>query len=143
VYSQQGYAPGFQPNDSGPGLPIAAPLASGQQRNIALMIVFGLLTCGIHTLWWTYKIYEDVARDLGRTDINPLTEVLLSIITCNIYGIYLSYWYPQRILEMQVRRGLPRNDLSIICLLLSLFGLNLVSHALMQSELNRIWASGR
>lgn len=72
----------------------------------------------------------------------PMT-ILLTFVTCGIYGMFLCYKYPKLINEMQAKRGLPVNDISTVTLLLAVFGLNIVSFAMMQNELNKIWESGR
>jgi hypothetical protein len=66
-------------------------------------------------------------------------EILFIFLTCGIYGFYLYYKYPQLMLEMQDRVGKPRNDISMTTLLLSIFGLAIVSIPIMQTELNSIW----
>jgi hypothetical protein len=112
---------------------------AGERRDIAITILLAIVTCGIYGLVWQYRMVKEIAADLGRTDINPGMEILLVILTCGIYGMYLCYKYPKLINEMQARRGLPVNDISVMTLLLAVFGLPIVSHALMQAELNKIW----
>nr|MBA3805270.1 hypothetical protein [Acidobacteriota bacterium] len=61
-----------------------------------------------------------------------------------LYFIYLAYRYPQLILEMQDRVRLPRNDISLVSIILAVCGLSMVSIFMIQTELNKIWeASGR
>jgi hypothetical protein len=86
---------------------------------------------------------SEIATDLGRTDINPVMEIVLIFVTCGIYGIYLAYKYPKLVTEMQAKRGMPINDISTVSLILGIFGLLIVSHALLQSELNKVWDATR
>jgi hypothetical protein len=113
--------------------------AVGQKRDPVMVIVFTLLTCGIYGFWWWYTAGEEIKNSLNRTDINPALDVILGICTCGVYFIYLSYRYPQLILEMEDRVGLPRNDITILTLLLSVFGLQIVSTFMIQTELNKVW----
>jgi hypothetical protein len=85
---------------------------------------------------------------LINNDTNYLTSarrssggvvVLLSIITCGIYGIYWNYTNAKLLYDYQVQNGAQyATDQSIITLILSLFGLGLVSSAIMQDTLNKI-----
>lgn len=155
VYQQPGQPPSIPYQQPGPyhQVPEAQPYPGamqpvppyaygppvGEQRDIAVSIVLAVVTCGIYGLVWHYRMMREIAADLGRTDINPGVEILLIFLTCGIYGMYLCYKYPKLVNEMQARRGLPVNDISVMTLLLAVFGLPIVSHALMQSELNNIW----
>ena len=65
--------------------------------------------------------------------------ILLSIITCGIYGIYWCYKQGEKLNEAKMQRGIMIDtSASVIYLVLSIFGLSIVSYALMQSELNKM-----
>jgi hypothetical protein len=117
---------------------------AGQTRDIALVVILTFVTCGFYGIYWHYKMMSEIAADLGRTDINPILEIVLCFVTCGIYNVYLDYKYPKLITEMQAKRGMPINDISSLCMvmtILTFFGLPLiiVSRVMQQSELNRIW----
>lgn len=131
-------APVWQPGASAGHMGL---MSIGERREPVQVVIFTFLTCGIYSLIWWYNVITEVKNALNRDDINPGTEILLAIVTCGIYGIYLYYKYPQLMLEMQDRAGRPRNDISMTSLLLAIFGLGIVSMAIMQSELNNIWDS--
>ncbi len=111
----------------------------GEKRDPIMVLVFTLITCGIYGIWWWYTIMTEIKNSLGREDINPGMDLVLAIVTCGLYGIYLYYKYPQLMLEMQDRAGLPRNDISVISIVLSVVGLAVVSIFMIQTELNKIW----
>lgn len=131
-------APIWQPGGSAGGGGIGL-MALGEKREPVQVVIFSFLTCGIYLIWWWYTIITEIKNALNRQDINPGMELVLSIVTCGIYGIYLYYKYPQLMLEMQDKAGRPRNDISMTSLLLAIFGLGIVSIAIIQSELNNIW----
>lgn len=63
---------------------------------------------------------------------------MLSIVTC---GIYLWYWMYKRgeILDRaKAERGLPSSNSGILYIILTFFGLGIVSYALIQNELNNL-----
>lgn len=111
-----------------------------QNRSVAMCIVLCLVTCGIYALYWMYCIH----RDVQEVSDHPMeTEggmvIVFTLVTCGIYGIYWCYKMGQLLDEA---RGTPGGSQSIAYLLLSLFGLDIIAFALMQSELNRFTPNG-
>ena len=64
--------------------------------------------------------------------------LLLSIVTCGIYGWYWLYVSGEALDQYSVSRGeMGGGHLGILYLLLGIFGFGIISYALMQSELNK------
>ena len=109
-------------------------------RNIALAIIFSIITFGIYHLYWIYQLVKSwnyISESQGRRPgMSPGLVIVLSIVTFGIFNIY--YWYriSLQIAELDDRNGEPLEDHSIICLLFSLFGLGIVSAAIVQNTLN-------
>lgn len=124
-----------QPNYNQPVGRVVAP------KNLALCIILSLVTCGIYSLYWLYTLTEDVnalSGEPGATSGGMV--ILLSIVTC---GIYLWFWlYKQgsRIDQIKSSRGYPSSNSGILYLILAIFGLSIVSYALMQDEINKLAA---
>ena len=107
-----------------------------QNRNIALCIVFSILTCGIYMIYWFIVLNDEANR--ANEEPNATSGVvafLFNMITCGIYGIYWSYKMGQKLYQIGQKRGLAISDNSIIYLLLSIFGLN---YCLIQNDLNKL-----
>jgi len=118
--------------------------SAGEKRDPIMVLVLTFVTCGIYGIYEIYKVSTEMRDALGRQDINPTLDVVLGLFTCGLYFIYLAYRYPQLLLEMQDRVRLPRNDISLISIILAVCGLSVVSIFMIQTELNKIWdASGR
>ena len=108
-----------------------------------MVIVYGFLTCGIYLYFWIYQTSTDIKNALGgREDINPTMDIVLTLVTCGLYFIYLLYRYPQLLLELQDRTRQPRNDISTISIILGCVGLGIVSLFMIQTELNKVWDAG-
>lgn len=108
-----------------------------EKKNIALCIVFSIITCGIYSWYWLYCLAEDVNIAADRQDGPSGGFVLLfTIITCSIYQWYWLYKSGDLLEQGRASRGKPQGYLSILYLLLGLFGVGLIAFALMQSELN-------
>lgn len=114
-----------------------------QQRNIATCVIFTILTCGLYGLYWLACLANDANRVSGRQcDTSGGLVVLFTLLTCDIYHIYWSYKVGEKMDEARANRGLNPKNSGLIYLLLSLFGLSIITWALVQSELNEL-AEGR
>jgi len=133
-------AQGMQQASGGarPGL-----FAIGEKREPVMVLVLTFVTCGIYGFYEIYKVSSELRDALGRQDINPTLDIVLGIVTCGLYFIYLAYRYPQLILEMQDRVRLPRNDISLVSIILAVCGLSMVSIFMIQTELNKVWDAAR
>jgi hypothetical protein len=132
---QPGGYPGVFPGQAG-GL-----YSVGEKRDPAMVILFSILTCGIYALWWYHTYATEVKNSLNRQDLSPGRDLLLSFVTCGIWGIIAFYYnYPKLFVEMQQRVGLPPNDISGTTILLGILFAP-VSIYMIQTELNRIWSA--
>lgn len=104
-----------------------------KERSIVTCILLTIVTCGIYGLFWFVSLIDDVCTLQGKQREGVKT-LLLSLITCNIYGLYK--WYVIGT-EMDQINGNSSGSTGIIYLLLNLFGLNIVTYALCQSEINK------
>lgn len=109
-----------------------------EYRDIAIAIILSIVTCGIYAIVWMISLTNDANKVSDRpTDTSGGMVVLLTIITCGIYGIYWNYKMGQKIYEAGQRYNKSISDNSVLYLVLSLFGLQIVNYALMQSDLNK------
>lgn len=109
------------------------------------LVVVGLLTvftCGIYALYWQYKTTEEL-KTVSRKDLNPGLELLLSLVTCGIFSIYAHYRNAQIVTEqMKALRG-AHEDKSMVILALDVASLVVgvtwvVAVVILQDELNKL-----
>ncbi len=108
-----------------------------QKRNIAVCIILTIVTCGIYSLYWLYKMAEDV--NAIRQDPNaasPGMVLVLSIITCDIYLLFWLYKAGETIDNTLASQGRQPGSKGILYLLLAIFGLSIVSFGLLQNDIN-------
>ena len=67
-----------------------------------------------------------------------IVAFVLSLITCNIYGLYWAYKQGEKIDKAKTDRGIPSSNSGVIYLILCFVGLGIVAEALMQNELNSL-----
>lgn len=110
-----------------------------KQRNIALCIIFTLITCGIYNLYWIVCLNDEANFASGEDGLNGITVILLSIITCGIFYLFWIYRMGEKLTSAKAKHNLPSDSiLGLLYLLLSLFGLSIVAMALIQHDLNTI-----
>lgn len=108
-----------------------------QSRDIALAIVFSILTCGIYTLYWFVRLTEDVNDLTGDHSTSGGMALLFTLITCGIYGIYWAYKQGEKLDYVKQSRGIPSSNSGILYLILEILKLGIVGYALMQNEINK------
>lgn len=115
----------------------------GEERSLVVLCLLSLVTCGIWAFVSTYQIGDEMGRHRKGESVNAALDILLMVLTCGLWGIYLMYKYPRILKETAQEEGLPESDMIIPCLLLSIFGLYLVSLLILQNEINEHWKAHR
>lgn len=105
-----------------------------KERNIALCVIFTLLTGPIYGIYWFIKLTDETNEVSGTPTATGGMALLFTLITCGIYGIYWYYKLGEK-LDTAVGDGGNR---SVLYLILGIFGLGIVSYCLAQSELNKL-----
>ncbi|MCR5657391.1 MAG: DUF4234 domain-containing protein [Butyrivibrio sp.] len=104
------------------------------ERNIALCIIFSIITCGIYAIYWVYCLNEEINALSGEQNATSGGLVILfTIITCGIYGLYWNFKMGDRVDRI---KGVYGGSSSILYLILAIFGLQIINYALMQDTIN-------
>ena len=75
-------------------------------RNIGLCIVYSIITLGIYSFYWMYKLNEETAAEAGREPtVSGGLLILLTIVTCGIYFLYWCYKQGEAIDAIQANHG--------------------------------------
>lgn len=113
-----------------------------QVRSIPKSIIFSFITCGIYGIYWFIKMTNEVHTAAGRkSTASGGLAFLYCLITCGIYFFYWVYKMGQTIIEAKESRNMTVDgNLPIIYVVFALFGLAIVSEALIQDALNDICA---
>lgn len=96
-----------------------------EDRSIWMYILLSIVTCGIYSLYFVYKLIEDVniamAGD-GEETAGIVKYILLSIITCGIYGWYWEYCLGNRLANNASRYGMQFQENGTTVLLWTVLG---------------------
>lgn len=129
-------------NQANPQQPTGAPINKPPviEKNIALCIIFSIITCGIYGFYWIYTMNDDLATVSGKEpEFSGGMVILLSIVTCGIFMYYWLYKAGTKLAETNesLNRRYDTNS-SIIYIILNFVGLGIISYALIQSEINKL-----
>lgn len=102
------------------------------ERNIALIIVFSIITFGIYGIWYFVKFYDDL-KDKSGDGFGGIGTFFVCLLTFGIYAIYLQYATGGRLHKV----GVTDKDNSVLYLVLCLLGLSWVNTILWQLEINK------
>lgn len=108
-----------------------------KNRNIALCIIFSIITCGIYGLYWFICLNNDM-NQIAPDDYTTSggMALLFTIITCGIYGIYWNYKMGVKMNIIEKNENGTDGSNQILFLILSIFGLGIINYCLMQSKIN-------
>lgn len=107
-----------------------------KERNIITQILLTIVTCGIYGVYWFITLTDDAAKANNDPEFTGVKAFLFTLITCGIYGIYWNYKIGKEIFEANQKHGINASDNSVLYLILSIFGLSIVTYCLAQNELN-------
>ncbi|MEI6521325.1 MAG: DUF4234 domain-containing protein [bacterium] len=112
---------------------------SQYKRDIGMVIVYTIITCGIYDLFLQYNEMMACNRLVGREEFDFGKFLLFSIITCGIYTVYYQYCMGTIILEIQRNQGkVTFENLPLVSLLGSIFGGSFIIDLIHQNELNKL-----
>lgn len=109
-------------------------------RELVKAIILTIVTCGIYGIYWYVSLTNEMNMLCKENnDKSGGTCFLLTLVTCGIYGYIWSYRYGAKKDKIT-----GKNDNSaLICLLLSLFGLSIVTYAILQDSVNKAVAASK
>ena len=106
------------------------------KRSIGTCILLSIITCGIYGIYWMYLLVKNTRSIQKNTD--KCTGEMLCLIFVPFYSLY--WWYTR---GEKVRQGFTEHNYNatgggVVYLVLAIFGLSIVSMAIMQSNFNSL-----
>lgn len=109
-------------------------------RSIAVGILLTLITCGIYMFYWQYKQMVTLNAWLGREEFSFWKWFFFSMFTCGIYALYYEYKMATGINEVRANNDMyVESSLPVVCVLLAIVTFDIVSIAIQQSWINKIY----
>lgn len=108
------------------------------RRSVAFSIILSLITCGLYTIYWFIVLTNDVGNLSGDYRFTGGKHFLLTLITCGIWSYIWAYQAGKHVADAQRQRGQIASDNSVLYVILTFFGLGIVTYALVQSDVNKL-----
>lgn len=108
----------------------------GEVRNPTTTWLLSFL-CGVYGLYWLYLVNTELKNYLGKDELNPVLEVLMSLV-CLPVGLFR---LGEHIQEAQQRAGMPNAENQGMNFLIWFF-LCGMGYLKAQEELNKVWEGG-
>jgi hypothetical protein len=120
-----------------PAPPAAEARPLGKPRGVAFVIIIGLITLGIYSIYWAYKTGDEIKRYSGE----GLGGVLWLVIWI-VLGIVMWFVSPSEVGKLYSREGQhqPVSGVTGFWMLLPLVGW-IIWIVKVQGSLNRFWTS--
>ena len=110
-----------------------------QSKNIVTCIILSIVTCGIYSLYWLYCLVSDInAISDDPNAMSPVLVIILSFVTCGLYFLYWVYKAGSLLDQKMIETGRTAESRPILYVVLSFFGLSIVTYALMQDTINKL-----
>ncbi len=110
-----------------------------KERNIALCILYSIITCGIYGIYWFITLTDDTNFVAPETETaSGGMAFLYSLITCGIYYYYWSYKLGDKLDTVNISKGNSTKNYAVLFLILSLLGFGIINYCIAQSELNKL-----
>ncbi len=112
-------------------------------RNPITVVLLSLVTFTLYAYYWLYVTTEELAKETGRTDLSPAVDVILTVCTFGLWGMYATYRNARIVHEELEATGAGRDDKSLIVTAFNAATFFsgwawLVSVAILQEELNAL-----
>ena len=106
------------------------------KRKIGLCILLSFITFGLYQIYWEYLLVKNT-RAIQKNEANCIGEMLCLIFV----PFYVLFWWITRgkmVKDKFAEHGYSTVGNEVIYLILSVFGLSLVSMAIMQNDFNSL-----
>lgn len=107
-------------------------------RNIGLDILFTVLSCGLFNIYLQHRQMLALNSILKQDKYGFWGWLGFCLITCGLYHIYHEYRMSD---DLRKAMGIDSETDAIVALLLSLFGLFIVTDAIQQSKINEYFGA--
>lgn len=109
-----------------------------KERNILTNLILTIVTFGIYGVVWFITITNDIENASGHSGTSGGMAFLFTLLTCGFYQFFWSYSMGKKMCNIREEHGLNASDNSVLYVILSVLGLNLINYCILQSELNEI-----
>jgi hypothetical protein len=100
----------------------------GEVRSVFMMMIFWVLSLGIYGMWWSFKVSSEVNAFLGENRLSAIKVMLLTAVTCGLYGLYFQFVEAKNVLREVQKKAGQREKVPFV-----------VGPMQFQGTLNKVW----
>ncbi len=106
------------------------------KRSIGVCILLSIITFGIYGIYWLYLLVKNTRSIQKNT--TSCTGEMLCLIFVPFYSLYWWYTRGEKVKQEFSQHNYASTGNGIVYLILAIFGLSIVSMAIMQSDFNSL-----
>jgi hypothetical protein len=106
------------------------------KRSIGVCILLSIITLGIYGIYWLYLLVKNTRSIQKNT--TSCTGEMLCLIFVPFYSLYWWYTRGEKVKQEFSQHNYASKGNGIVYLILAIFGLSIVSMAIMQSDFNSL-----
>ena len=106
------------------------------KRSIGVCILLSIITFGIYGIYWLYLLVKNTRSIQKNT--TSCTGEMLCLIFVPFYSLYWWYTRGEKVKQEFSQHNYVSTGNGIVYLILAIFGLSIVSMAIMQSDFNSL-----
>lgn len=106
------------------------------KRSVGVCILLSIITFGIYGIYWLYLLVKNT-RSIQKNTTNCTGE-MLCLIFVPFYSLYWWYTRGEKVKQEFSQHNYASTGNGIVYLILAIFGLSIVSMAIMQSDFNSL-----
>lgn len=110
------------------------------RRDIVTCIVLSFLTFGLYAVYWEYLLIKNTKAI--KNDPSGCAGEMFGLIFVPLYSIYWWYMRGKAVRDEFEKQGVAVSGNELAYLILRLFGLHLISMAIMQNDFNTLLLRG-
>ena len=106
------------------------------KRSIGVCILLSIITLGIYEIYWLYLLVKNIRSIQKNT--TSCTKEMLCLIFVPFYSLYWWYTRGEKVKQEFSQHNYASTGNGIVYLIFAIFGLSIVSMAIMQSDFNSL-----
>jgi hypothetical protein len=114
------------------------------KRETWIVPVLSLVTCGVYYFYWQWVTTDELKRASGQDRLNPLVDLVVTLVCCGLWSIYVAYRNAKIVHECFQRASVSHEDkapmIAVLYALGSVTGgiTTLLGSMLLQDEYNKL-----
>ncbi len=108
-----------------------------KNRNIALVIVLGIVTCSIYLFYWLYVTADALEQQGQAGGQSAMIILILSIVICPVGFLLFGMSANDNLNNIKAQKGIEQADNKVLYIVLGIL-IPIVLVCLVQNEINKL-----